>query len=409
MRYMHSRRVENTRVLRSVWLLSTALLVTLLPAGGAMAGVAAAANTNANAEVIRTYLARWQAESQAPGVSAAVAVNGEVVFSGGVGVSDLETGAPQNGRSVHNIGSISKAQSVVAILQLVETGKVALDAEVQTYVPWFPKKQRPITVRQILTHTSGIRHYKDDEFDPGQLWMFRHYDKVEESTRRWRDDPLVFDPGTRWMYSSFATNLLQAIVESVSGLSFEQYLTRNVWRPAGMADTRLDIPARIVARRGKGYERNASTGALENAVAEDVSYKFAGGGMISTDEDLCRFGIALNSGRLLKPASLTEMYRLQLPPNIPFRAEQEAQNAKSTGWVEPSKGLTQGLVFMLEKDAEGRGYAGHSGNVKGTDSRFTNYYKDGVVVAIHFNSSSGDVDIRRAAEGLAQLYLVGAR
>lgn len=408
MRYMHSRRVESSRVLRPLWLLSTWVLLTiLLPVNGALAAVSAAA---AKAEVIKAYLARWQAESEAPGVSAAVCVNGELVFSGGVGVSDLESGMPQDGRSVHNIGSISKTQAVVAVLQLVEKGKVSLDAEVQTYVPWFPKKQRPVTVRHILTHTSGIRHYKDDEFDPGQLWMFQHHDSVEESSRRWRDDPLAFDPGTRWMYSSFATNLLQAVVESVSGFSFEQYLIRNVWRPAGMADTRLDIPARIVPRRGKGYERNRKTGALENAVAEDVSYKFAGGGMISTDEDLCRFGVALNSARLLKPATLTEMYRLQLPPNIPFRAEVEARNAApGAGWVEPSKGLSQGLIFMRERDVEGREYVGHSGNVKGTDSRFTNYYKEGVVVAIHFNSSSGDVDIRRAAEGLAQLYLVGAR
>jgi len=385
-------------------LVAWTLLVVLLPAGGTWA----AASVASNAEIAKAYLERWQAESQAPGVSAAVCVNGELVFSGGVGVSDLESGMPQNGRSVHNIGSISKTQSVVAILQLVEQGKISLDAEVQTYVPWFPKKQRPITVRHILTHTSGIRHYRDDEFDPGQLWMFQHYDKVEESTRRWRDDPLAFDPGTRWMYSSFATNLLHGIVESVSGLSFEEYLTRNVWRPAGMADTRFDIPARIVARRGKGYERNSKTGLLENAVAEDVSYKFAGGGMISTDEDLCRFGVALNAGRLLKAATLAEMYRLQLPPNILFSPEQEAANAKSTGWVEPSKGLTQGLIFVMERDVEGRAYAGHSGNVKGTDSRFTNYYKDGVVVAIHFNASSGDVNIRRAAEGLAQLYLPGA-
>lgn len=407
MSFVRSRRAGKIRVSgfqgrAAAWL----LLLLLLPMSGAMAAASAAA------EAARSYLERWQAESGAPGVSAAVSVAGELVFSGGVGVSDLESGMPQNGRSVHNIGSISKTQAVVAILQLVELGKVRLDAEVQEYVPWFPKKQRPVTVRQVLTHTSGIRHYRDDEFEPGELWMFRHYDRVEESARRWRDDPLVFDPGTRWMYSSFATNLLQAIVEAASEEPFEDYLSRHLWRPAGMADTRFDIPSRIVPRRGRGYERNRQTGLLENAVAEDVSYKFAGGGMLSTDEDLCRFGSALNSGRLLKPATLKEMYRLQLPPDIPYHDQEEREARRAAGgdtWIEPSMGTKQALIFMMERDAEGRGYAGHSGNVKGTDSRFANYYRDDVVVAIHFNSSSGDIDIRRAAEGLAQLYLPEAR
>lgn len=406
MKARYYTRARGARPLSSCWsLMAGILLIALSSMTGAMAATAVAAN----AKIVQSYLERWQAESGAPGVSAAICVNGELKFSGGVGVSDLESGMAQNGRSVHNIGSISKTQAVVAIMQLVELGKVRLDAEVQTYVPWFPKKQRPITVRQVLTHTSGIRHYRDDEFDPGQLWMFRHYDSVEESTRRWRDDPLAFDPGTHWMYSSFATNLLHAIVESASGESFEGYLTRHVWQPAGMSDTRFDIPSRIVARRGKGYERNPKTGLLENAVAEDVSYKFAGGGVISTDEDLCRFGSALNSGRLLKPATVAEMYRLQLPPDIPFVTKGDQGATGKPARVRPSMGLRQGLIFMMDRDAEGRSYARHSGNVKGTDSQFTNYYKDGVVVAIHLNAEGGPVDLTRAAEGLAQLYLDGTR
>jgi len=398
MKARYYTRARGARPLSSRWsLMAGFLLIALSSLTGVMAATAVVP-----AEIIQSYLERWQAESGAPGVSAAVCVNGELKFSGGVGVSDLDSGMAQNGRSVHNIGSISKTQAVVAIMQLVEQGKVRLDAEVQTYAPWFPKKQKPITVRQVLTHTSGIRHYRDDEFDPDQLWMFRHYDNVEESTRRWRDDPLAFDPGTHWMYSSFATNLLHAIVEAASGESFEDYLTRHVWRPAGMSDTRFDIPSRIVPRRGKGYERNPKTGLLENAVAEDVSYKFAGGGVISTDEDLCRFGSALNAGRLLKPASLAEMYRLQLPSDIPF-----VQKKDRPARVRPSMGLRQGLIFVLDHDVEGRSYAGHSGGVKGTESHFTNYYKDGVVVAIHFNSASGPIDMREATEGLAQLYLEG--
>lgn len=356
---------------------------------------------------VESYLARWQAESGAPGVSAAICVGDRIVFSGGVGVSDLQSGTPQNGRSVHGIGSISKTQALVAVMQLVERRKVRLDDEIQVYAPWFPRKLRPITVRHLLTHTSGIRHYRDGEFGPNGVMAFRHYDSFEESTRYWRDEELLFEPGTHWSYSTYATSLMQAIVESVSGQSFEAYLTENVWRPIGMADTRLDVTRRIVPRRGQGYMRS-STGELLNVPNEDVSYKYAGGGMISTDEDLCRFGMALNAGRLLTPQSLAEIYRLQLPADIPnTETDQRAYAAANPGKAPRSRGLRQGLIFNLEKDAQGRRYAGHSGGVKGTSSRFINFTQDGVVVALHFNIADlgSDVDMLKAAEALAAIYL----
>ncbi len=193
---------------------------------------------------------------------------------------------------MHNIGSISKTQAVVAVMQLVERGKVQLDAEIQRYAPWFPRKAQPITVREILTHTSGLRHYREGEFGPADVLAFRHYERFEESTRFWRDDPLLFVPGTHWLYSSYGADLMQAVVESASGQPFETYLAEHVWRPAGMVNTQLDVASRIVAHRGHGYERNHKLGLLENAANEDVSYKYAGGGVISTDEDLCRFGHA---------------------------------------------------------------------------------------------------------------------
>ena len=170
------------------------LVVWLLATGGSLADPAGLpAPTVAPAQL---YLERLAAESSSPGVSAAVMVNGQLVFSGGVGVADLESEERQTGLTVHNIGSASKTQAVVAVMQLVERGKVRLDAEIQQYAPWFPRKSKPITVRQLLTHTSGIRHYKQNDFGPTGVDAFRHYDNFEESTRFWRDDPLLFEPGT---------------------------------------------------------------------------------------------------------------------------------------------------------------------------------------------------------------------
>lgn len=357
---------------------------------------------------VTRYLQRLQAQSGAPGVSAAILVRGELVFSGGIGVSDLETGTAQNGVSVHNIGSISKTHAVVAVMQLVEQGKVNLDAEVQTYAPWFPKKQAPINVRQILTHTSGIRHYKDGEFGEGDVLAFRQFDNVEESTRRWRDEPLLFAPGQYWNYSSFATNLLQAVVESASGEKFEDYLRRHVWEPAGMLDTLFDVPSRIVPRRGRGYERDSKTHDLINAAQENVSYKYAGGGIISTDEDLVRFGQALNAGLLLRPATLAEMYRPQLRAGIqypPDKVEAFAKASPGKPVPQPPQPPLQALIWRIATDTEGRRYPSHGGSVKGTLSQLSNFKDQQVVVALHVNAWAGDVDLDEAAEALAKLVL----
>jgi serine beta-lactamase-like protein LACTB len=324
-----------------------------------------------------------------------VMVQGQLVFSGGVGVADLESQEPQTGSTVHNVGSVSKTQAVVAVMQLVEAGKVRLDAEIQEYAPWFPRKSKPITLRQILTHTSGIRHYKRDDFGPNGEYAFKHYEKFEESTKFWRDDPLLFEPGTQWSYSSYAVDLLQAVVERASGQSYESYLTEHVWAPAGMVSTQLDLPARIVRHRGHGYIWDSTLKVLENAPNEDVSYKYAGGGVISSDEDLVRFGHALNSGLLLRPESIAEMYRLQLPLTLPRFDDKTS----------PPVGAMQGLIFRVGKDAGGHLNAWHSGSVKGTGSEFMNFYADDVVVAMHFNAGPGPVDTEAAARGLAELYL----
>jgi CubicO group peptidase (beta-lactamase class C family) len=383
-----------------------ACLYALLLFGASLPAIVHAGTDTRN-DAALAYLSRWQAESGAPGVSAAVMVGDQLVFSAGVGTADLQTGMPQDARAVHGIGSVSKTQAVVAVMQLVEQRKVRLDDEIQVYAPWFPRKQKPITVRQLLTHTSGIRHYRDGEFGPNDVMSFRHYDAFEESTRYWRDEPLLFDPGTHWAYSTYGTSLMQAIVETASGLGFEQYLTDRIWRPAGMADTRLDISSRVVPRRGQGYQRG-KRGALENVPNEDVSYKYAGGGMISTDEDLCRFGRALNAGLLLKRESLAEMYRLQLPADIPYmQAEQEAYAKLPPARRPRPRGLRQGLIFNIEQDGFGRPYVGHTGGVKGVTSRFIDFTQHGVIVALHFNiaDTGSDIDVVRAAEALAALYL----
>lgn len=356
-----------------------------------------------DASRLQARLERLREQAHAPGATAAVMVEGKLVWSGGAGLADIENAVPMRGDSVHNIGSVSKAVGVVALMQLVERGKIDLDAEIQAYAPWFPRKQAPITIRQILTHTSGIRHYRDGEFGEGEVLRFRQFDDIRSASGRWQDDPLLFDPGTRWSYSSYATNLLQAAIERASGQDMESYLREHVWRPAGMASTQFDVPARIVPRRARGYDWSAVSGTLANTPQENVSYKYFGGGMLSTDEDLVRMAHALNGGRLLGRAAIAEMYRPQLSPSI---APAPPREGDAPGKVEVP---VQALIWRVLRDPAGRTYLGHSGSVKGTLSYLANYPEQDVAVALHVNADGAKPNLRAVAEALAAEVLPAAK
>ncbi|HBK46308.1 MAG TPA: hypothetical protein DDZ67_07710 [Xanthomonadaceae bacterium] len=378
---MNSRRLPVLAVLL-LWLLLAGPAIALDPAQAVQ------------------RLEQLRRDAGAPGASAAVMVGGRLVYSGGVGYADAENEVPMTGRSVHNIGSVSKLFGAIGVMQLVERGKADLDAQIQVYAPWFPRKQAPITVRQLMTHTSGIRHYRDGEFGDGQVLRFRQFDSLQEASRRWQDEPLLFAPGSHWNYTSYGASLLQAVIESGSGQPLERYLRERVWIPAGMPHTELDVPARIVRDRARGYELDRASGRLENAQQENVSYKFIGGGIIASDEDMVRLGHALNSGALLGHEALAEMYRPQLGPQVKaFRGE---------GGSEREQAPVQALVWRVLTDASGRRYYAHSGSVKGTLSYFANYAEQDVVVALHVNARGAKADLEAAAEDLAAMVLPAA-
>jgi CubicO group peptidase (beta-lactamase class C family) len=354
-------------------------------------------HAQADARRLRDYMEQVRNETGVPGMSVAIAVGNEIVFSEGVGYAELDNKVLATGRTVHNVGSVSKVLAVVPLMQLVERGEVDLDAAIQTYLPYYPEKQWPVTVRQVLTHTSGTRHYDGEEFGQFGLLEMRHYDNFEEATMLWRDDPLLFEPGTYWFYSSHAMNLMHGIVENVTGVGFEEYCRRHVWEPAGMLSTSFDVPSRIVQNRGSGYLRDRN-GVFVNPRYADVSYKYAGGGMLSTVEDLARFGIALNNGTLLTPAAVREMYEVQLDSSV--------RRFVPNGNPEPLE-HKQAIVWWIRSDASGRDFPSHTGTVKGTRSFVMNYPELGIVVALQVNSLP--FDSAKYGMAIAQMFAATAR
>ncbi len=284
---------------------------------------------------LSTYLKEFQKNKLIPGISAGVAQNDKIIWIEACGVADIENNIPATVQTHFRIASISKSITAVGIMQLVEKGKIKLDDDARNYIPYFPKKKWKFTVRQLLNHTSGIRNYYKGEFD-----NTKHYSTLKDAVGIVIQDSLVYKPGTKYDYTTLGYNLLGAIIEYASGLSFEEYLRKNIFEPADMHSTYLDYQNRIIFNRSRLYIRNKYR-ILENAPLADLSNKFPGGGICSTSEDLLKFSINLLNGKLIKPETLDSML-------VPTKLKNGTR-------------INYGLGFTLGSDNSGRKYFAHEG------------------------------------------------
>ncbi len=238
-----------------------------------------------------------------PGLSVAVVVDHKLRWSNGYGLADVENYVPAKALTAYRLGSISKPITAAAVMQLVERGKLDLDAPIQKYCPAFQEKQWPVTARLLLGHLSGVRHYKGDaEFE-----STRHYSSIVEGMEMFKNDPLLFEPGTKYSYTTHGYAVLGCAVEGASAMSFSDYIRENVFKPAGMDRIRVDNVADIIPNRAQGYVKT-QTGELRNSGLADTSYKIPGGGFISTVEDLAKFAIAMQTGALVKKETIDQMW-----------------------------------------------------------------------------------------------------
>ncbi len=224
-------------------------------------------------------------EGDVPGLSVAVANASGIVWEAGFGWADIENQIPMGTGIRQRTGSISKILTTAALARLIEEDRIDLDAPIQTYVPGFPEKTWPITVRQLAAHIAGIRHYKDDEFV-----ITEHFDSVSEGLSIFSNDPLEFEPGTQYSYSSYGWNLISAAIEGASGQNFLAFMQSVVFAPLDLANIEPEDVRFPVARMATPYL--SQDGEITIAPFVDNSYKWAGGGFISTSGDLARFAMA---------------------------------------------------------------------------------------------------------------------
>lgn len=261
-----------------------------------------AVDTTRLADVVRETRSRMRALSRrGAGIQAAIVADGRVAWTGAFGPADVEANRAATEATRFRIYSLSKPMTAVAAVRLAGQGTLDLSAPVQTYVPSFPQKQGVVTPMHLIRHTSGIRHYRDDEEARSQ----RHCDTVDEALEIFSDDPLVHLPGAEETYSTWGFVLLSAVLEGAAGTRYADVMRRAVFEPAGMENTMLGGSGS--PRRGGGIEdlarfyRLDPDGGRVSAREADVSCKWGGGAWLSTAGDLGRFFGAVLDGTLLPP------------------------------------------------------------------------------------------------------------
>jgi len=285
------------------------LLFTCLVVAGSQ--TAFAQNNAGFAEKIKKIDAFVEAQMKRDGVTGLTIgfQKGDFRWVKAYGLADLENKIPTKPESSYRMASVTKPMTAVGILTLVEQGKIDLDAEVQKYVPYFPKKKHPVTIRQLLGHLGGISHYQNYDLEG----HFKDHKNTREAIKVFEDFDLVNEPGTRYRYTSYGFNLLGAVIEGASGKPYGEYMTENVWKPLGMNNTVMDDPLKITPNRVKGYR--LINGKFANSEFVDISSRFAAGGIRSTVPDMLNFAKGMYEGKLLTEKMRNEMWTGQTTKN----------------------------------------------------------------------------------------------
>ncbi|MGI8912700.1 MAG: serine hydrolase [Chloroflexota bacterium] len=237
----------------------------------------------------------------ADGTGAAVIAvrRGQTVFRAAYGRANLELVVPMQPDMVFRLASLTKQITAVAILMLAEQGRLALDADISSLLPGYPRREQPVTVHHLLTHTSGVNSFRN----PDQARALPRRDlTMAEMLVQVAEAPPESAPGERFLYNNAGYNLLGAILQQASGQTYEQFLQEHIFGPLGMAQTYYEHPERIIPGRVTGYVPVPNV--LQNVQFVNVSLAFAAGGLLSSVDDLARWHAALTANRLLRRETL---------------------------------------------------------------------------------------------------------
>jgi len=339
---------------------------------------------SARADKMDDYLKTEIAKSHIAGASVAVIRNGKVIAAKGYGMANVEQRIRVKPNSMFQIASTTKPFTAMGVMMLVEEGKILLDEKASKYLPWLPTIYSDVTIRQLLSHTSGInrdvRTANVDNFT------------IDEFKKRFVVAPMSFKLGERWEYSNNGYILLGLIIEAVSGKPFGEFLAQRIARPLGMKSTKYNEPPdEKMKNRAIGYDWQ------ENSFRQSPHFfgGYTGGAIISSALDLAKWHRAFYTGKLLKPSSREQMMTpVKLgngqPLSFDFRGE---PTGYGFGWFITSY--------------KGHKLFTHGGTVSGFSGVINHFADDNLTIIVLTNSKSGEDRIGYAevlARGIADIY-----
>jgi serine beta-lactamase-like protein LACTB, mitochondrial len=329
-------------------------------------------------------------EQNLPGLSVAVGVGGETVWAEGFGWANLESRMPVTPDTQFRIGDVSRTLTSAAVGLLLEKNKLNLDDEIQKYVPEFPKKQWPVTVRQLMGNLAGVRNDAGDE-EPLSVRCERTVDGLQ----RFADSSLLFEPGTQYRSSSYGWIVVSAAVEAAARERFFRFMRTQICEPLGMTDTLPDSAVDLIPDRATFYfPRFAGDTRYGPELAREGDHScFAGAGaFLSTPSDMVRFGMAFSGGQLLQPATVDTL-------QTPQRLTSGQPTDYGLGWKLETVPLAGEPTRMASHGTK-------PDFIGGTTTLMT-FPERGIVVAVTSNISFADT--RSVGLSIAQAFAEQAR
>lgn len=316
----------------------------------------------------------------APGAAILVSKNGQLLYERGFGLANVELNVLVKPNMLFRIGSITKQFTAVAILQLMEKGKLSLSDSIQKYMTDFPWKGHTITIENLLTQTSGIPDYLNFELNlPNPFRIDLSTKQIIDSIKK---QPLSFSPNSKFDYSNSNYFLLGNIIEQVSGIPYPTYLRQEIFEPIGLTQTYYDEPHKIIPNRVNGYEKKDTN--YINADFISMSTFFSCGGLISTTEDLNKWNNSLNNEKLLKKETIEKAQQ-------PFKLSNGNYSEYGYGW------------FI--RNLEGSKTVEHGGNIFGFRAAEIYLPSEQIFVTGLFNCRQTNTDEQELCYDIVKLIL----
>ncbi len=322
-----------------------------------------------------------------PAISIAVGLNDQIIWAKAIGYKDLEKSELADVNTKFRVGSSSKAITSVALGQLIQRKKLILDSTIQHYIPFFDPTKPPITIRQLASHSSGIRNYLNNEFNSNIA-----YSSIEQSMKVFMYDSLLFKPGNKFSYATYNYTVLSAAIEQITKTSFLDYMQKNIFNSVGMNNTVPDHKFKPLPNTAEFYNYVANDNKYKKPNEVDNSNKWAGGGFLSTPTDLVKLGNSLLYNRILNKETLAIIWEPQKLNDGKVNGTKYA-----IGWRNDSVKLFNGSLPVQQIH--------HGGSASGATSLLILFPEYKMSISILANRDFASADLFKYAHKVAEQFI----